>query len=56
MGAVLAVCALAVGGLAVAGWVVNVAHSAPNLKSLQPQIPGSPSQVFAADGESLGYI
>jgi penicillin-binding protein 1A len=56
VGAVLAVCALAVGGLAVAGWVVNVAHSAPNLKSLRPQIPGSPSQVFAANGESLGYI
>ncbi len=56
VGAVLAVCALAVAGLAVAGWVVNVAHSAPSLKSLHPQIPGSPSQVFAADGESLGYI
>jgi penicillin-binding protein 1A len=56
LGVVLAVCALAVGGLAVAGWVVNVAHSAPNLKSLKPQIPGSPSEVFAANGESLGYI
>jgi penicillin-binding protein 1A len=56
LGIVLAVCAVAVGGLAVAGWVVNVAHSAPNLKSLKPKIPGSPSQVFAANGESLGYI
>ncbi|HEY2259779.1 MAG TPA: transglycosylase domain-containing protein [Solirubrobacteraceae bacterium] len=53
---VLGVCAVAVGVLAVAGWVVNVAQSAPDLKTLKPQIPGSPSQVFAADGTSLGYI
>jgi penicillin-binding protein 1A len=53
---VLVVSALAVGALAGVGWVVNVAQSAPNLSSLKPQIPGSPSQVFAADGTSLGYI
>ena len=56
LGGVLVVCAAALGGLAVAGWVVNVARSAPNLSSLHPQTPGSPSQVFAADGSSLGYI
>ena len=56
MSGVLLVCALVVAGLAVAGWVVNVAQSAPNLKSLPAQIPGSPSQVFAANGQSLGYI
>jgi penicillin-binding protein 1A len=50
------VSAVAVGLLAVAGWVVNVAQSAPDLNSLKAQIPGSPSQVFAADGTSLGYI
>lgn len=54
--AVLVVCGMAVGGLAIAGWVVNVAHSAPNLSSIHPTVPGSPSQVFAADGQSLGYI
>ncbi len=53
---VLMVSALALGGLGIAGWVVNVAHSAPNLSSLHPHMPGSPSQVFAADGTSLGYI
>jgi penicillin-binding protein 1A len=53
---VLLVCALALGGLAIAGWVVNVADSAPDLKTLPAQIPGSPSQVFASDGQSLGYI
>jgi penicillin-binding protein 1A len=53
---VLVVCVAAVGGLAIAGWVVNVAQSAPNLSSLHPHMPGSPSQVFAANGTSLGYI
>ncbi|MDQ6747924.1 MAG: penicillin-binding protein [Candidatus Dormibacteraeota bacterium] len=52
----LALCALATGGLAVAGWVVNVAQSAPNLSELRPVLPGTPSQVFAADGTSLGYV
>ena len=52
----LFVSALTVGALAIAGWVVNVADSAPDLSSLSPQIPGSPSQVFAANGQSLGYI
>ena len=56
MSAVLVVSALVIGALAVAGWVVNVAQSAPDLRSLKAQIPGSPSQVFAADGSSLGYI
>jgi penicillin-binding protein 1A len=53
---VLVVCAVTVGALAIAGWVVNVAQSAPNLSSLHPHVPQSPSQVFAADGSSLGYI
>ena len=53
---VLIVCAVVVGALSIAGWVVNVAQSAPNLSSLKPLSPGSPSQVFAADGTSLGYI
>ncbi len=54
--AVLTVSALVIGALAVAGWVVNVAQSAPDLSSLPARIPGSPSQVFAGDGSSLGYI
>jgi penicillin-binding protein 1A len=54
--AVLIVCGIAVGALAITGWVVNVAHSAPDLNTRHPKIPGSPSQVFAADGTSLGYI
>jgi penicillin-binding protein 1A len=53
---VLLVCGIVVGALAITGWVVNVARSAPDLGSLHAKIPGSPSQVFAADGTSLGYI
>ncbi len=53
---VLTVCAIAVGGLAIAGWVVNIAQSAPALSGLRAQLVGSPSQVFAADGSLLGYI
>ncbi|MBV9819247.1 MAG: transglycosylase domain-containing protein, partial [Solirubrobacterales bacterium] len=56
LGAVLVLAGVAVGALAITGWVVNVAQSAPNLSSLHRRIPGSPSQVFAADGTSLGYI
>ncbi|MFL5859333.1 MAG: transglycosylase domain-containing protein, partial [Solirubrobacteraceae bacterium] len=56
MTGILIVCVVTVGALAIAGWVVNVAHSAPKLATLKPYIPGSPSQVFAADGTSLGYI
>ena len=38
------------------GWVVAVADSAPNLTQLKTHNPHPPSQVFAADGELLGYI
>jgi penicillin-binding protein 1A len=56
MTVLLVICTLAVGALAIAGWVVNVAQSAPDLSSLRPRVPGTPSEVFAADGTSLGYI
>lgn len=56
MTGLLIVGAITIGGLAVAGWVVSVAQSAPDLSSLKAFVPGTPSQVFAADGSSLGYI
>ncbi len=56
LGGVLVLSAAVLGALAIAGWVVNVAHSAPNLSSVHPTTPGSPSEVFAADGTPLGYI
>ena len=56
VGVLLVVCAVAIGAAAAAGWVLNVAHSAPNLSKKPTINPGSPSQVFASDGSSLGYI
>jgi penicillin-binding protein 1A len=56
MTAVLSVCGIIIGALAVVGWVASVAASAPNISELKPRDPGQTSQVFAADGSSLGYI
>jgi penicillin-binding protein 1A len=40
----------------VAGWVVNVAQSAPNISQLKPRDQGQLSEVFASDGSLLGYV
>ena len=40
--------------LAAAGWVLNVAHSAPNLSKKPTINPGSPSQVFAVRRQLAG--
>ncbi len=53
---VLGVCAIAIGALLAVGWVVATADSAPNLSQLPPRTPNSPTQIFAADGTSLGYV
>ncbi len=42
--------------LSVAGYVISVAASAPALSELKPQDKGESSQIFAADGSSLGYV
>jgi penicillin-binding protein 1A len=47
---------LGLGALAVVGWVTAVAASAPNLNQLKPHTPGALSEIFAANGEPLGYI
>ncbi len=56
MGFVLSTCAVALGALAVAGWVTAVADSAPSIKDMPARTAGRLSQVFASDGSSLGYI
>ena len=56
MALVLGVCGIALAGLAVVGWIVGVAQSAPNIDQLKPRDPGQVSEVFAADGTPLGYI
>jgi len=47
---------LIVGTIGAVGYVLSVAQSAPRLASLKPIVSGATSQVFAADGERLGYI
>jgi penicillin-binding protein 1A len=44
----------ALGGFAL--WVVSTANSAPNISQLQPRLPGQTSEIFASNGQSLGYI
>ncbi len=56
MTAVVGICAVALGVAGVAGWVVDVANSAPDISQLKPRDPGQLSEVFAADGTRLGYI
>jgi penicillin-binding protein 1A len=37
-------------------WVIDVANSAPDIDTLKPLDSGANSEVFAADGTSLGYV
>jgi len=53
---ILVVCVLSMGGLAVAGWVIKVAHSAPNLSEIKPERHGAPSKIYAAGGTLMGAI
>jgi penicillin-binding protein 1A len=42
--------------LAVVGWVLEVAATAPDIKSLKPIDKGASSVIYAADGSRLGYV
>ena len=44
------------GGLGAVGYVIHVANSAPPLASLKAKPIGENTQVYAADGSSLGFI
>ncbi len=57
----LALVALIIGGgLAAVGvfalWVVSTANSAPNLNALNARVPGQSSEVYASNGQPLGYM
>ena len=54
--AVLCVSAVAIAALLAVGWVVAVADSAPNLKTLSPRHANPPTEIFASDGTPLGYV
>ncbi len=51
-----AVGAIALAVLIAVGYVLSVAQSAPSLDSLTPKLAGATSQVYAANGTSLGFI
>ncbi len=46
--------ALAVGS--VVGWIVWIATSGPEISELKPREQGRSSQIFAADGTSIGFL
>lgn len=50
----LAVAGLALGGVAI--WVLDTANSAPSIDTLKPADSGANSEVFDAEGNSLGYV
>ena len=56
LAAILVLCVLAMGGIAVAGWVVKVAHSAPNLDQVHAATHGAPSKIYAEGGTLMGAI
>jgi penicillin-binding protein 1A len=45
-----------IGGLAIVGYVLAIANSAPNIDELKPIDKGSTSKIYAADGHLLGYV
>src|SRR5215211_1239797 len=47
---------VAIGLLSVAGYVLAVASTAPELSELKPNDKGQSSVIFAADGSRLGYV
>src|SRR4051794_28445018 len=47
---------VAAAALSVAGYVLAVAASAPDLSELKPHDKGANSEIFAADGSRLGYV
>jgi penicillin-binding protein 1A len=56
IGGVLLASALIIGAVAAVAYVIHVADEAPSEKSLRAIITGGSSQVFASNGERLGFI
>jgi penicillin-binding protein 1A len=56
IGAAVITSALVIGVIASVAYVLNVAESAPELRTLKPILSGGSSSVFASNGERLGFI
>ena len=56
LGGLLGVLAVVLGALGLVGYVLAVADDAPNLDQYHSRVPGQYSQVFADNGQQLGYL
>jgi penicillin-binding protein 1A len=56
LGSLVAVAAIAIGVLGLVGYVLAVSGDAPDIDQLSPRLPGQVTQVFASNGQSLGYM
>ncbi len=56
LGLIVLAVVLALGVLSVAGYVIAVAATAPDLSELKPNEKSESSVIFAADGSRLGYV
>jgi penicillin-binding protein 1A len=56
LGSVVLASALALGALGLVGYVLAVADDAPNLDQYHSRVPGQYTQVFAGNGQQLGYL
>ncbi len=56
MSVVVSICGIGIGAMAVVGWIVSVADSAPNIDQLKARDQAQLSEVFGSDGSLLGYI
>ena len=56
LGFAVVLAAIGIAAASVGIWVIDVAASAPSIETLKPLDSGANSEVFAADGTSLGYV
>jgi len=56
LGAGLGVLGVVLAILGAVGYVLAVAADAPNINDLSPRVPGQLTELYAANGEALGYM
>jgi penicillin-binding protein 1A len=56
LGLTLLFAVVCIGILAGVGWVLEIAATAPDIKTLKPIDKGASSVIYAADGSRLGYV
>ena len=56
VGSAAVIGAVLIGAFALAGYVLAVASSAPDINQLAPRLPGQLTELYAGDGQRLGYM